>query len=80
MRQFGLCEPMIDDPFNLTDFPKPTISKGVEIVTGVLVVGYKKTEAEFMAIYGGKQGPPEPIVFEDEAGNLQVGTPGRDTD
>jgi hypothetical protein len=73
---------MADDPdiFNLTDIRKPTISKGVEIVTGVLVVGYKKTEAEFMAAYGGKQGPPPAIIFEDEAGNPQTGTPGRDFD
>ena len=74
---------MVDDPFNLTDIrKKPTGKGGVEVVTGFLVVGTPKTEAQMMEYYGGDQRklPPETIIFEDADGNVETISPRKGTD
>jgi hypothetical protein len=66
----------MNDIFNLTDVRRaPTGKDGLAVTTGFLVVGVKKTEAEFVAAYGGVQGPPPAIEFEDADGNAETGSP-----
>lgn len=73
---------MDDDPFNLTDIHrKPTGKDGLAVVTGFLIVGYKKTEKEFSAIYGGDRSklPPDEVIFEDADGNVETSSPRKST-
>ena len=66
----------MEDIFNLTDVHrKPTGKDGVEIATGYLVVGVKKSEAEFVRLYGEVQGETPAIIFEDADGNVETGSP-----
>jgi hypothetical protein len=68
------------DILNLTDTPiKPKGRDGLELKTGFLVVGVRKTEAEFSACYGGVQVPQE-IIFEDAEGNVETTSPRTGTD
>lgn len=69
---------MTEDIFNLTDeHKKPTGKDGLQVQTGFLVVGYKKSEAEFSAIYGGDRRKLEPqiVIFEDADGNIETVSP-----
>jgi len=64
----------MNDIFNLTDVRRaPTGKDGLAVTTGFLVVGVKKTEAEFVVAY--KQGPPPAIIFEDANGEIETGSP-----